>query len=87
MNNPQDPRIAVTSLIIKQLRIKKLNNGHCFLIFDEELPEEHSYYEYPDGRIQVEEVDITNLYNPRRVIKVLSEEEASKVRTRHAVFQ
>ncbi|SHN45506.1 hypothetical protein [Chitinophaga sp. CF418] len=86
MIKPQDPRIAITAQIIKELRIKKLNNGHCFLIFDDELPEVHSYYEYPDGRIQIEEVDITNIYNPREVIRVLSEDEADSVRARHAVF-
>lgn len=86
MNNQPDSRIAAMQQVIKNLRNDDLSNGHCFMIFDEYLPEDQSYYEYPDGRIQIEKVDEDNLYNPRTVIKILTEAESISVKERHEVF-
>lgn len=40
--------------VIRKLRNDDLNHGHCFMIFDDELPEDQAYYEYPDGSINIE---------------------------------
>jgi len=63
-----------------------LNSGHCFMIFDENLPDDQAYYEYPDGLIRIEKLDKSNIEIPRVLIKVLNKNEATVVREKHAII-
>jgi hypothetical protein len=78
-------RMAALQSVIAKLRNEDLNDGHCFLIFDDRLPEDEAYYEYPDGRIRIEKLDKRNIEIPRTVVKVLSKTESALVRKRHAL--
>jgi hypothetical protein len=84
--NTNDPRITAMREVIRNLRKTDLANGHCFMIHDKSLPKQQAYYEYPDGSIQIEEVDASNLYNPRKIVRKLSASEVAAVVGRHAVF-
>jgi len=79
-------KISALESVIKKLREDDLKRGYCFMVFDENLPEEEAYYEYPDGTIRIERLDKQNLDIPRAVIKTLSKSEATAVRRRHALF-
>jgi hypothetical protein len=81
-----DSRIYAMNQVIKELRLHSLSDGHCFMIFDDELSENQAFYEYPDGSIQIEQLNKTNVDIPRVVIHVLSQSEISKVREKHEVF-
>ncbi|SEO70688.1 hypothetical protein ACFGVS_30055 [Mucilaginibacter sp. AW1-7] len=85
-NDQQDNRLFAMQQVIKKLRNDDLNQGHCFMIFDDELPDDEAYYEYPDGQIKVERLDKSNLDAPREVIKVLTKSEIAAVKEKHEVF-
>ena len=76
--------IAIQS-VIQKLRNDDLNQGYCFMMFDENLPEGEAYYEYPDGCIRVEKLDKHNIKIPRKVIKLLNKNETAAVREKHAI--
>ncbi|HEY8931514.1 MAG TPA: hypothetical protein VIM55_20090 [Mucilaginibacter sp.] len=79
-------KIKALDSVIRKLRVDDLAQGHCFMIFDENLPEDEAYYEYPDGTIKIERLDKRNIEIPRVVVKVLNKNEASAVKRRHAVI-
>ena len=85
-NDRQDNRLFAMQQVIRKLRNDDLNQGHCFMIFDDELPEDQAYYEYPDGRIHVEQLDKYNLDVPRTVIKALTKKEIAALKEKHEVF-
>jgi hypothetical protein len=87
INHQQDGRIFAMQQVIRKLRLDNLNEGHCFMIFDDELPEDQAYYEYPDGRIQVEQIDKDNLDIPRIVIRALTNSEIASVKEKNEVFR
>jgi len=82
----QKDRVLAMQQVIRKLRHDDLNDGHCFMIFDDELPENQAYYEYPDGRIQIEQIDKNNLDIPRLVVSVLTGEEVAVVKEKNEVF-
>jgi len=86
-NNQQNGRVFAMQQVIKKLRNDDLNQGYCFMIFDDGLPEGQAYYEYPDGDIHIEEVDKDNLDIPRIVVKVLTKKEIASLKEKHEVFQ
>jgi hypothetical protein len=79
-------KIALMQDVIRKLRSDDLKQGHCFMIFDEELPEDEAYYEYPDGNIKIEKLDRRNIEIPRKVVKVLNKCEVSIVRKKHGII-
>ena len=83
----QNDRILAMQRVIKELRHTDLNDGHCFMIFDEELAENQAYYEYPDGRIQVEQIDENNIDVARVIISVLTDQEVAALKEKHEVFR
>ncbi len=87
INNQHNSRVLAMQQVIKELRIDDLNHGHCFMIFDDELPEDQAYYEYPDGSIHIEQLDKDNLDIPRTIIKVLNKNEIAAVKEKHEVFR
>jgi len=78
-------KIEALQHVISKLRNEDLNRGYCFLIFDNNLPEDQAYYEYPDGLIRIEQLDPRNIEIPRTVLKVLSKAESKAVRKKHAL--
>lgn len=84
--NQNDNRILAMEQVIRKLRNDDLNHGHCFMIFDDDLPEDQAYYEYPNGSINIERLNKDNLDIPRVVIRVLNTKEVDAVKEKHAVF-
>lgn len=82
----QKNRIERLQEVIKILRSEDLKQGHCFMIFDDELPENQAYYEYPDGSIRIEQLNQHSLDMPRLLIKVLTPLETAAVKRKHEVF-
>jgi hypothetical protein len=87
INNQQDDRVFAMQQVIRKLRHDDLNEGHCFMIFDDDLPDDQAYYEYPDGLIKVEQLDKENLEAPRVVIRELTDKEIEEVKQKHEVFR
>jgi hypothetical protein len=85
--NQQNGRVLAMQQVIKKLRNDNLNQGHCFMIFDDGLPEGQAYYEYPGGDIRIEQLNENNLDIPRIVIKVLTKKEVAALKEKHEVFQ
>lgn len=84
-SNTYSLKIASMQDVIRKLRSEDLKQGHCFMIFDENLPEDQAYYEYPDGNIQIEKLDKRNIEIPRQIVKVLNKSEAAIVRKAHGL--
>jgi len=85
--NQYNEQVRAMQQVIKKLRTDDLNQGHCFMIFDDDLPANQAYYEYPDGSIQIEQIDKNNLDIPRSVIKMLTKKEIAAVKEKHEVFR
>ncbi len=86
IDHQQNSRTTAMQQVIRQLRADDLNNGHCFMIFDDELPEDQAYYEYPNGLITIEQVDKNNFDAPRVLIKQLTQKQIAAVKQKHEVF-
>jgi hypothetical protein len=87
INSGSNSWVFAMQQVIKKLRYDNLNEGYCFMIFDDELPENQAYYEYPDGRIQIEQIDKNNLDVPRVVIRTLTHKEIDAVKEKNEVFR
>jgi len=72
--------------VIKKLRRDDLAAGHCFMILDDGLPDDQAYYEYPDGRIQVEQINLGDMYAPLVVVRVLTPEEIAELKQKNEVY-
>ena len=66
---------------VKQLRLKKLQNGHPFMINTKDLPGNQCYLEYPDGSISL--VTMIKSAKDFTVIRILTEGEVKHIRTRY----
>jgi len=82
-----DERVTAGQEIIKQLRHDDLAEGHCFMVFDDDLPDGQAYYEYPDGQISIEQLNQDNLDLPRIVIRELSFDEVEMVKRKHDILR
>ncbi len=78
-------KIETLNSIIRRLRSDDLSQGHCFMIFDEDLPEDEAYYEYPDGTIRIEKLNHRNIKVPRILVKVLNKNEITAIRKKHFI--
>ena len=87
INNQPDDRVFAMQQVIRKLRHDNLNEGHCFMIFDDDLPDDQAYYEYPDGRIQIEQLNKDNFDIPRLLISVLTPKETALIKEKHEVFR
>ena len=83
----QNGRAFAMGQVIKELRNDNLNKGQCFMVFDDDLAEDQAYYEYPDGQINVEQINKYNLDTPRFIVKRLNMQEIASVKLKHEVFQ
>lgn len=66
---------------VKRLRLKKLRNGHPFMINSKELPGNQCYLEYPDGSITL--VTVTKSARDFTVIRTLTAIEQNILRTKY----
>ena len=66
---------------VKELRLKKLQSGHPFMINSKDLPSNQCYLEYPDGSIQL--VTIQKAARDFTIIKTLSQEEINIIRLKY----
>lgn len=65
---------------IKNLRQRNFSNNLLFLILSEDLPDGQVYKEFPDGRIEIQEVKSVGKKFSTRVVKILKAWQAEKVR-------
>jgi hypothetical protein len=71
---------------IKELRLKNFSNGLPFLILSDKLPEGQVYREFPDGRMELQEVSaIGSKYNTT-VLKILPSTEADYIRQENGLL-
>lgn len=80
-----EAKVASLRSVITRLREEDLKKGYAFLIFDDTLPEDQAYYEYPDGRICIEQLDKRNIEIPRVLVKALNRKESDAVRKKYAL--
>lgn len=80
-------RLENLQQVIRKLREKDLNSGHCFMVFDDRLEDDEAFYEYPDGHIRIEKLDKSNIEIPRQVIKKLNKTEVKALRSKHAIIR
>lgn len=65
---------------IKAIRKKNFSRNIPFLILSDKLPEGQVYREYPDGRIEIQEVFSVGTQFHSKLIEVLSPEAAERLR-------
>jgi hypothetical protein len=68
----------VAAHAVRKLRLKKLRDGHTFLIYTSDLPSRHGYLEYPEGRITL--VTVKPGEQDFTVIRELTPEENEAIR-------
>ena len=65
---------------MENIRRRNFSNNLPFLILSEDLPNGQVYKEFPDGRIEIQEVQSAGKKFSTRVVKVLKASQAEKVR-------
>ncbi|MHA4741285.1 hypothetical protein [Dyadobacter sp. MSC1_007] len=79
----QKQRYLVT---IKALRAKNFSNNLPFLILSDKLPEGQVYREYPDGRIELQQVFTVGPQYKTKVLTVLAGPDADRVREEYELL-
>jgi len=62
------------------MRLKNFSKNLPFLILSEKLPEGQAYREFPDGRIELQEISAIGSKYKTIVLQILSPDEADKIR-------
>jgi hypothetical protein len=73
-------------LTIKELRLKNFSNNLPFLILSDKLPDGQVYREFPDGRIELQQIFFVGSKYNYDLIRVLSASDANKVREENGLF-
>ena len=71
---------------IKELRDKNFSKNLPFLILSDKLPEGQVYREFPDGRIELQEVFSVGSKFNSKVLQVLTNAEADHIRKEYGLF-
>jgi hypothetical protein len=71
---------------IKELRLKNFSNNLPFLILSDKLPEGQVYREFPDGRIELQEVFASGSKYKTTILKILSTIAADHIRKENGLF-
>jgi len=71
---------------IRELRLKNFSNNLPFLILSDKLPEGQAYREFPDGRMELQEVFSIGPEYKTTVLKILSSSEANRIRKENGLF-
>jgi len=69
---------SIGSEAVKRLRLDKLRNGKAFMINSKNLPAFQSYREYPDGKIEL--VELNQAERDFRLVRILSDIEVMKLK-------
>lgn len=70
---------------IKAFRTKCFDLDKPFLMLSADLPEGESYWEFKDGRIEIQRVLVVQGEVHSIVVRVLDEKESEKVRESHGI--
>jgi len=79
----RDEKYLIT---VKNLRSRNFSKNLPFLILSEQLPDGQVYREFPDGRMELQEVFAEGAKFRSKVIKVLNAPEADRVRKEYGLF-
>ena len=79
----RDEKYLIT---VKNLRSRNFSKNLPFLILSEQLPDGQVYREFPDGRIELQEVFAEGTKFKSKVVKVLQAPEADRVRKENGLF-
>ena len=71
---------------IKELRLRNFSKNLPFLILSDKLPEDQVYREYADGRIEIQELYVNGSTYNFKVLRVLPNNEADKVRRNYGLL-
>jgi hypothetical protein len=77
-------QVEAAKKVIKQLRKRKLSEGHPFMINSDVLEKGQCYMEYPDGSIKIVEADMK--HKEFYVVYELSENDANDIRRKHKLL-
>ena len=79
----KDEKYLIT---IKNLRSRNFSKNLPFLILSDKLPDGQVYREFPDGRIELQEVFAEGAKFKSRVIQILKAPDADRVRKEYGLF-
>lgn len=71
---------CVCARAIIKLRERNFSKGLPFLILSDELPDDQAYYEFGDGHVEVQRIVEKNGVDETELVRVLSDEEAKRIR-------
>lgn len=71
---------------IRKLRAGNFQKNLPFLILSDKLPEEQVYREFPDGRIEIQQVSFHGPNFESKVIHTLLPSDAERVRKEHELL-
>lgn len=71
---------------IKNLRQRNFSKNLPFLILSDQLPDGQVYREFPDGRVELQEVFIEGTKFKSKVIEVLKRLDADRVRKAYGLL-
>lgn len=75
--------VAKVNPIIKKLRLDNFKKGYSFLIHGDDLPDDQTYMEHPDGRITVEQLTDSN--HSFVFIRELGKQESNRLRKQYGL--
>ncbi|WAC14773.1 hypothetical protein [Dyadobacter pollutisoli] len=84
-SNGKDQKQRYTATV-KALRSRNFKKNLPFLILSDKLPDGQVYREFPDGRIEVQQVFATGSQFEVKVLHVLGSSDADKVREEYELF-
>lgn len=73
-------------LTVRKLRARNFERNLPFLILSDQLPEGQAYREFPDGRIEVQQVSFHGSDFESKVIRTLLPSDAERVRREHELL-
>jgi hypothetical protein len=73
-------------ITVKNLRSRNFSKNLPFLILSEQLPDGQVYREFPDGRIELQEVFAKGSEFQSKVIQVLKAPEVDRVRREYGLL-
>ena len=79
----QEGKYIATILGIRKANFEK---NIPFLILSDDLPDGHAYREFSDGHIEIQEVYTEGANIKSRLVRILSDTEAAKIRLANGLF-
>ena len=79
----QKERYLIT---VRELRARNFRKNLPFLILSDKLPEGQVYREFPDGRIEIQQVSFSGPNFESTVIHTLAPSDAERVRKEHELL-